>query len=985
MSDIATISLRVDTSGLVAGNKALDDFQETATDAAKKADDLNSCFKAGAVSQKQSAASIKEQRQELQNLLNKISPVNRALNDLDDLQDKLRSAQRGGLLPHDDYTRYNQILETTRDKLGRVQQAETAEGRALLEAEAAAARATATRERFIQQLKNQVAAQTLSRTELLRQKAAQLGAGSAAEVYIKKLEQAGEQTHQLGLKSAGARREIGILIGELARGDLGALRGSGITLANRAGWIDQLLTLRGLSIAGVIGGITAAVYALGKAWYEGGKEGREFNKQLILTGDRAGKTAGQLSDLAKALSSSGLAQHATAANLAQVVGSGAFNVDQLETVTRAANAMQQATGQAVNETINNFKKLYDSPAKTSAELNSQLHYLTAEQFQYISALERRGDVEEAGEAAAGAYSQAEQKRSQQVLDNLGTIERFVRNVSNTWLGYWDAALGVGRKSSESEQLADIQGQIKRTLQLNGGRESEVADLREQERNLKFVIASQQGYANAQAKVNEINEKGITAQVTLNKYLDAGATAADKRRLATEQLTKAIEDNRKAAAAGTATLWTQGDIDKARAGIEKLYKDPATPKTKSPQAKQNTEDLSLQRQTLALQVQLDTLDKQQAIGGVISKQRRDLLTTESEISVLTEKSQKEGLNQQEQIRLAADKRTLSERETLATLGDQYEQKKKMLELDKQASKFHEQQLAKQAALDAQAAGKSNREAQRDAERSRIKDHYAGNPEAQAQALKDLEDTYKKEDDLRGNWLAGAESAWNEYYESAANVYSAVHDVAAAGFNGLSGMLDDLVTTGKTSFKSFAASMMKMIVQVIDQLLIAYALQKAMGWITGSVSTGGGSTPSGAYDTAAANLHLYSGGYTGDGGKYEPKGIVHGGEFVFTKEATSAIGVDNLYAMMKGAQGYANGGYVGKAPMAGLKGGSSAATVTPVISVSVGDINIGNEGQKNTGSAANAAAIGRQIKDAMVETINTQVRKPGTPLWNALRGR
>lgn len=46
---------------------------------------------------------------------------------------------------------------------------------------------------------------------------------------------------------------------------------------------------------------------------------------------------------------------------------------------------------------------------------------------------------------------------------------------------------------------------------------------------------------------------------------------------------------------------------------------------------------------------------------------------------------------------------------------------------------------------------------------------------------------------------------------------------------------------------------------------------------------------------------SGGYTGDGGKYQPKGVVHGGEFVFTKEATSALGVGNLYALMRGHKG------------------------------------------------------------------------------------
>lgn len=58
---------------------------------------------------------------------------------------------------------------------------------------------------------------------------------------------------------------------------------------------------------------------------------------------------------------------------------------------------------------------------------------------------------------------------------------------------------------------------------------------------------------------------------------------------------------------------------------------------------------------------------------------------------------------------------------------------------------------------------------------------------------------------------------------------------------------------------------------------------------------------------------SGGYTGSGGKYQPKGVVHGGEFVFTKEATKNIGVGNLYSMMRGAQqgrGYASGGAVGR---------------------------------------------------------------------------
>lgn len=54
---------------------------------------------------------------------------------------------------------------------------------------------------------------------------------------------------------------------------------------------------------------------------------------------------------------------------------------------------------------------------------------------------------------------------------------------------------------------------------------------------------------------------------------------------------------------------------------------------------------------------------------------------------------------------------------------------------------------------------------------------------------------------------------------------------------------------------------------------------------------------------------SGGYTGSGGKYDPAGIVHAGEFVFTKEQTARLGVGRLYDIAR--NGYAKGGLVSDA--------------------------------------------------------------------------
>ena len=57
-------------------------------------------------------------------------------------------------------------------------------------------------------------------------------------------------------------------------------------------------------------------------------------------------------------------------------------------------------------------------------------------------------------------------------------------------------------------------------------------------------------------------------------------------------------------------------------------------------------------------------------------------------------------------------------------------------------------------------------------------------------------------------------------------------------------------------------------------------------------------------AQALMELYTGGYTGDGGKYEPAGIVHKGEYVFNQDDVNRIGLSNLEAMHNGTMGVTN---------------------------------------------------------------------------------
>ncbi len=99
-------------------------------------------------------------------------------------------------------------------------------------------------------------------------------------------------------------------------------------------------------------------------------------------------------------------------------------------------------------------------------------------------------------------------------------------------------------------------------------------------------------------------------------------------------------------------------------------------------------------------------------------------------------------------------------------------------------------------------------------------------------------------------------------------------------------------------------------MMTEILLKQAMVGIVGHIGSAIggAFGGGALASTgtAVQATAANFHFATGGFTGT--EYEPAGIVHRGEFVFTKEATSRIGVGNLYRLMRG---YAEGGYVGGA--------------------------------------------------------------------------
>ncbi|MCJ2078811.1 hypothetical protein MKK68_24760 [Methylobacterium sp. E-016] len=101
--------------------------------------------------------------------------------------------------------------------------------------------------------------------------------------------------------------------------------------------------------------------------------------------------------------------------------------------------------------------------------------------------------------------------------------------------------------------------------------------------------------------------------------------------------------------------------------------------------------------------------------------------------------------------------------------------------------------------------------------------------------------------------------------------------------------------------------------------------SVGGLAGLFSRGFG----GGADSGLPNLNFggfSGGGYTGDGGKYDPAGIVHRGEFVFDQETVRRIGPASLAAIARGMRGYADGGFVGGPSPGGSYGSGGGMNVT-----------------------------------------------------------
>lgn len=764
----------------------------------------------------------------------------------------------------------------------------------------------------------------LSETERMAAKA-----GISVGQFTNAMRMLPAQFTDVATQLAGGQNPFLILLqqGGQVKDSFGGFRGMFTALASVI--TPTVLALSGFAVA--VGGLGLAMRSVSQTF-------DDANKAIIQTSGYAFKTAQDLvAASASIAAATGASVGSVVETMSAVTKSGKLTMDEIERVTESIVRWKGVDDEMAATIQKNAEKISGKPLKALADLNEQYHFLSDSQAKQIVALKRSGD--EAGAAALGLqfYTKAMDDMAKAQYENLPLWEK-------QWIGFKNAA-----SQAASEVAVDFMtaGKIVTTSfgliltslgivindadRLLGGWMVTITDKLSK-------IPGVGGIFDGMAAAAKDSLKGLVA-----KSDEYTKEQANKVKYLNLSWAEARKEREKAFSGPIAPK----DSDKATKTLEDGQKKITKQKQLQADAGQRLVDQA-NAETLSLQAQLKYLRSANALDQKASEQRKKLWNDQATFQVLEESSRNRVLTKAERQKLATKDQVLAQDEVNAKLGDQIVLQQKYNDLQVQANRYTEQSAAKLAGINAKFSGKTDRDAQREQDRQRLADVYKSNPEAQKQALAAEKEMFDAEEEGRSNWIGGVKKSFAEYAEAGSNSFQIAQDAAGAAFGKMNDALMDWITTGEASFKDFTRSILGMLAEIALKLAETMAIKSAL-----------------------SAMSYASGGYTGDGGKYQEAGIVHKGEFVMNKEATSRIGVANLYRMMRG---YAAGGLVGGSG-AGVAGTSGGAAIQVSTTVNVGQ-------QSGTGSNESTAQYSRDMQAVIDESVQKGIdraMKPGGRLY------
>lgn len=785
--------------------------------------------------------------------------------------------------------------------------------------------------------------------------AKQTAAAAAARATAPAITQVGISAKQTAFALRTVPAQLTDIVTQLAAGQnpMQVFIQQGGQLKDVFGGIGPAARALGGYILGLINPVTlaaAAVGVLGLAYFQGSKEGDAFAKAVILSGNAAGLTVGQLQQMAERISDVTGTQHAAAAALAEVVQNGTIAGESIERFTTVALRMEKETGQAVSETVKQFAELGKSPVDAATKLNEATNFLTASVARQIHVLEEQGRVADAAKLAQTAYADALTDRLDSIEGRLGTVERGWRAIVGAAKSAWDAMLNIGRPDTLEQQLAAVSKEIEKARQPfnaspfggNAEARAQLADNIALQASLQEQIRLMKRGAESQAE----QAKQAKARLAFDK---AGEQFLTKRQRMEQEITKARNEG---AAAGASQI----EIEKRIAQIREKFADKSAGRAAS----------RLGRAEVGLDIEKIRGESEKLVGIYASGERRieslrqagllsDREYFESKRGFINLEAQaKEAELQKEIARFQQEKLTGAEKlqndkkiadaqaklailraDTSAKLENLSEQQ--IQATKREAAEFLAAQQAAEAYFQATArrqnfelAGIGKGRQQRDFERGSFDIQERFGSERQrleiARAQKELQGTFTEDErraydqrlglldqfearelqswqdfnkrklEAEQDWLGGAQEALHNYADSTQNVAGQTEEFFTRTFSSLEDALAQFAATGKLSFSGLIRSILADLARLQARKLtgaLAGALSSAIAGAFGSVNTG---------SVTGADMDVFSSGQSATFGRAIGGPVSARGMYQVNERGTpELLNVGGKQFLMMGNQG------------------------------------------------------------------------------------
>lgn len=815
-----------------------------------------------------------EEKQSLSELLDRIDPVNAALNKLDKQQQDLAKFKSKGMVDADTFDLYSKKIEETRNRL------------------------------------------TGFRDDL-----GKTGQSAAQTAYAMRMIPAQMTDIIVGLSTGQSPFMV--------------LMQQGGQLKDMFGGIGPAIKGVGGYVLGLINPVTlaaAAVGVLGLAYYKGSQEQDEFYKSLTLSGNLVGKTTGQLADMAARVSVvANSTTGVSAATLSQIVSSGKVAAESLERVTTAVVEISEATGIATEKLVGDFNDIAADPVAAITKLNDQYHFLTLATYNQIKALQDEGNQQDAARVATDAYANAMQQRANDIHQNLGILERAWDSLAKTAKGAWDAMLDIGREQTGTERISQIRKELDWIDKAAGGKlffGGRKAELEDELNNLQSQITTGGVLTEIISSHDKAEQKRIKTQQEADRVNQQLLSNADIRNQKLKQQSEFLKSG----------AITAEQYAKNVSRINEMYKDPKAPKQKA-----YTEDAAtrlldqINQQTAAMQSQLDASDKLNSATQARVKFEQQIADLKSKTQLTAD--QKSILSRSDEI-LQAYKQQEALQNSVKTLDDYRKMQEQVKTKDERTNdllKTRLELLEKAKATGQLKPGEyektradiyQNTDMQLPSTVRNVVGNLTptgGRLSGTFEGMQGQINEYDQAQQELQRWLAAQEEAYAKAGEITAEGearMTSIRQRAADANQVIEAQKNTIISAATQSLFDSTADIMRTgfgeqsaIYKVAFAASKAFAIADSMVKIQQAIASGAVSAPYPANIIAMASIAAQtasivsniqavsgvgfaSGGYTGPGGKYQPAGIVHKGEYVFDQASTNRIGVSQLEALRNG---------------------------------------------------------------------------------------